>query len=131
MKWTALNRLLAALVVVAIGYLWGSGLLNTSRRSVSTAPASEAQVQAQAPLPAAGPGQKKVALEDLGMVCLLCKAAVASRLARTAGIVAYSVDLGSDSATVLYDPAAVDIDGLKQAVAEAGYRVRGVREMRE
>jgi copper chaperone CopZ len=88
-------------------------------------------VQAQAQLPAPGPGQKKVVLEDLGMVCPLCKASVASRLDGTAGIVAYSVDLGSDSATVLYDRTAVDIDGLKQAVAEAGYRVRGVREMRE
>ncbi len=46
-------------------------------------------------------------------------------------MIASHVDLGTDSATVLYDPAKIDIDGLKQAIAEAGYKVRGVREVRK
>lgn len=47
------------------------------------------------------------------------------------GVLAYEVDLSTDSATVLYDPAQATIDDLKQAIAEAGYRVRGVREIQE
>ncbi len=47
------------------------------------------------------------------------------------GVVAYEVDLRSNSATVLYDPATVTIDGLKQAITQAGYQVRGAREVEE
>lgn len=39
------------------------------------------------------------------------------------------MELGTDSATVLYDPAKLDIAGLKQTITEAGYKVRGVREV--
>jgi copper chaperone CopZ len=130
MKWSPLSWLLVALVVVAAGYLWGSGLLGASRSSALTAPVSVAQTQG-AVVPAPGPGEKKMLLEDLGMVCPLCQAAVRSGLARVPGIIAYDVDLGSNSATVLYDPEQVGLADLKQAVAGSGYRVRGVREMRE
>lgn len=47
------------------------------------------------------------------------------------GVIAYDVDLRSNSATVLYDPATVTVDGLKQAIAQAGYQVRGAREVQE
>ncbi len=82
-------------------------------------------------VPAPGPGQQKVVLEDLGMACPLCRAAVSAKLSRTPGIIAYSVDVASDSATVLYDPSTVGIDRLKDAIAEAGYNVRGIREVQE
>jgi len=39
------------------------------------------------------------------------------------------VDLKSDSATVLYDPATVTIEKLKLAIAEAGFQVRGTEEI--
>ncbi len=39
------------------------------------------------------------------------------------------MELKSDSATVLYDPAKVTIDRLKQAVVEAGFQVRGMEEI--
>ncbi len=39
------------------------------------------------------------------------------------------MDLKSDSATILYDPAKVTIEGLKQAIAEAGFKVGGVEEI--
>ena len=45
------------------------------------------------------------------------------------GIIAYDVDLKTDSATVLYDPAKINIEKLKQAVTEAGYKVRGIEEL--
>ena len=35
----------------------------------------------------------------------------------------------TDSATVLYDPAKVTIEQLKQAIAEAGFQVRSVEEI--
>ncbi len=44
-------------------------------------------------------------------------------------MIAYDVDLKSDSATVLYDPVKVSIEGLKKAIAEAGYQVRGAEEV--
>jgi copper chaperone CopZ len=47
------------------------------------------------------------------------------------GVIAYDVDLRSNSATILYDPATVTIDGLEQAIAQAGYQVRGTREVQE
>ena len=60
---------------------------------------------------------------------MLCRAAVAAKLKQVPGVIAYDVDLKSDSATVLYDPAKVTIERLKQAIAEAGFQVRGIEEL--
>jgi len=60
---------------------------------------------------------------------VLCRAAVAAKLKQVPGVIAYDVDLKSDSATVLYDPAKVSIEGLKQAVGQAGFQVKGVEEI--
>jgi copper chaperone CopZ len=120
--------LLAAVAgLVVVGYVWKSGAVGTSQSADSARLVQDSRSQ----VPAPEPGQKKVVLEGLGMVCPLCKAAVAFKLGRTSGIVAYSVDLGSDSATVLYDIKQLDLAELKEAIADAGYRVRGVRETRE
>ena len=45
-----------------------------------------------------------------GMVCKSCTSAVTSALERTAGVRAVSVSLESKSASVTYDPSAVDAD---------------------
>jgi copper chaperone CopZ len=45
------------------------------------------------------------------------------------GVIAYDVDLKSDSATVLYDPAKVSIEGLKQAITQAGFQAKSVEEV--
>ncbi len=45
------------------------------------------------------------------------------------GVVAYDVDLRTDSATVLYDPAQATVEDFKRTITDAGYRVRGVREI--
>jgi len=45
------------------------------------------------------------------------------------GVIQYDVDLKRDSATVLYDPGKVTIEHLKQAIAEAGFQVRGIEEL--
>ncbi len=44
-------------------------------------------------------------------------------------MIAYDVDLKSDSATVLYDPTKASIEALKQTIAQAGFQVRGVEEI--
>ena len=60
---------------------------------------------------------------------MLCVAAVTAKLKKLTGVIAHDVDLKSDSATVLYDPAKVTIEALKQAVVEAGFQVRGLEEI--
>ena len=60
---------------------------------------------------------------------MLCRAAVAAKLKQVPGVLTYDVDLKSDSATVLYDPGKVTIERLKQAIAEAGFQVRGIEEL--
>lgn len=60
---------------------------------------------------------------------MLCRAAVTAKLKNVTGVIAHDVDLKSDSATVLYDPAKVTIEKLKQAIAEAGFQVRGTEEI--
>jgi copper chaperone len=60
---------------------------------------------------------------------MFCVAAVTAKLKQIPGVIAYDVDLKSDSATVLYDPAKATIDRLKQAIAEAGFQVRAIEEL--
>jgi len=50
-------------------------------------------------------------------------------LKKVTGVIAHDVDLKSDSATVLYDTAKVTVEQIKQAVAEAGFQVRGMEEI--
>lgn len=116
-KWT-----LPLLVVgtITVGFVW----LNASQAAQVSSPG-----YASTSLPPLGPGQKKVILKNLGMSCVFCKAAVSVKLKHLPGVIAYDVDLKSDSATVLYDPVKVSIEGLKKTIAEAGYQVREVEEV--
>ena len=61
-----------------------------------------------------------------GMVCGSCTSAVTSALERTAGVCAVSVSLDSKSASVTYDPGAVDADALKDVVEACGFDVTAV-----
>lgn len=106
--------------IITVGLVW----LNASQAAQVSSPG-----YASASLPPPGPGQKKVILKDLGMSCVFCKAAVSAKLKNLSGVIAYDVDLKSDSATVLFDAAKLSLEGLKRAIAEAGYQVRGVEEM--
>ena len=60
---------------------------------------------------------------------MFCKAAVAAKLKQLPGVIAYDVDLKSDSATILYDPTKMSIEALKQAIAQTGFQVRGIEEI--
>lgn len=110
-----------ALALIVGGYLWLGA-------APDTLPSSSASSRSSG-VPAPAPGQKKVALKNLGMGCPFCKAAVSAKLKQVSGVIAYEVDLKTDSATVLYDPTKVSIEGLKKAIAEAGYQVRAVEEI--
>ena len=61
-----------------------------------------------------------------GMVCKSCTSAVTSALERTAGVRAVSVSLESKSASVTYDPSAVDADALVDVVETCGFDVTAV-----
>ncbi len=60
---------------------------------------------------------------------MLCKGAVERRLGRVPGVTSYTVDVTTDSATVIYDAGAVTAAQIAQAVAEAGYQAREVVEV--
>lgn len=119
---TIAQRLLSlAFLALASGNISGIAL------SATTAPEPSSRKAASVPAPK--PGEKKVLLKNLGMACPFCKAAISAKLKNVPGVIAYEVDLRSDSATVLYDPAKVTIEMLKEAIAETGFRVRAVEEL--
>ena len=60
---------------------------------------------------------------------MFCKAAVAAKLKQVPGVVAYDVDLKTDSATVLYDSTKVTVEALIQAITQAGFQVKGIEEL--
>ncbi len=56
-----------------------------------------------------------------GMTCGSCAGTVQRALSAVDGVSTATVDVGSASATVAYDPAVVRPADLKEAVAKAGY----------
>ncbi len=64
-------------------------------------------------------GAVELAIE--GMHCESCVALVTEALEDEPGVSSASVDLGSATAVVRFDPAIVDMDGLRAAIAEVGY----------
>jgi copper chaperone CopZ len=60
---------------------------------------------------------------------MYCRAAVAAKLKKITGVIAYDVDLKSDNATVVYDPAKLTIERLRQAIEETGFHVKDIQEI--
>lgn len=56
-----------------------------------------------------------------GMSCGNCVRHVESALKKLDGVAAVTVDLAAGQATVEFNPQTVNINGLKQAVSDAGY----------
>ncbi|MBA3670957.1 MAG: heavy-metal-associated domain-containing protein [Gemmatimonadaceae bacterium] len=54
-----------------------------------------------------------------GMTCAHCVRAVEGRLHKTAGVEVEQVEIGS--ATMRYDPSAVSVDDIAEAIADEGY----------
>jgi copper chaperone CopZ len=74
-------------------------------------------------------GQRKVVLTDLGMTCSNCKYAVTAGLDGEKGIVDFYVNLPDDRATVIFDPDKVNLETIKQSIANVGYQVGEVKEV--
>lgn len=64
-------------------------------------------------------GDVELAIE--GMHCESCVALVTEMLEEQPGVRSAAVDLRSATALVRFDPDVIDVDGLRAAIAEAGY----------
>ena len=57
-----------------------------------------------------------------GMSCGHCQMAVTKAISGLEGVSSVDVDLEKGEAAVSYDPQATDIDAIKKAVNDAGYK---------
>ena len=73
------------------------------------------------------PPASSVSLPVTGMSCAACARAIEVTLKETPGVAAAAVNFATGRAAVTFDPAAVGLDGLVQAVRDAGYDVIDVR----
>ena len=77
--------------------------------------------------PAGGEGASAAAttasttLGIIGMTCSSCQAVIERTLQRTPGVGSATVNLANETASVTFDPHTIGIDGLVQAVRDAGY----------
>ena len=58
-----------------------------------------------------------------GMTCAACSARVEKAIRKLEGIKSAAVNLATEKATVIYDPAALRLSAIKEAVTKAGYSV--------
>jgi Cu+-exporting ATPase len=88
----------------------------------------------QSPAPSAAapiispPTTGEVALPIEGMTCASCVRRIEKALNRVEGVQNASVNLATEKANVVYDPAVVSIDQMRSAVDKAGYRVGELRQ---
>src|SRR5919108_472328 len=59
-----------------------------------------------------------------GMTCASCVNRIERYLRKTGGVVEANVNLATETASVRFDPAVVDLDGLRSAVEAAGYEAK-------
>jgi Cu+-exporting ATPase len=64
---------------------------------------------------------ERVRLDIDGMTCASCATRVGRKLSGVEGVTGSSVNYATEEATVVYDPAQVDVDDLIEAVSAAGY----------
>jgi len=57
-----------------------------------------------------------------GMMCGHCQASVTKAISSVKGVSAASVNLAGKEATVTYDPKKTNLDAIKAAIVEAGYK---------
>lgn len=67
--------------------------------------------------------KKKAELKVAGMVCAACTAAIEKALRNLDGVVVAFVNLGTETASVEYDPEKLSLNDLEKAVQDAGYDV--------
>ena len=86
---------------------------------VRDVPASRSAPEAPPPPSPAG----DVVLPIEGMTCASCVRRIEKRLSKVAGVTEANVNLATEQAHVLFDPALVDVPALIAAVEQAGYKV--------
>ena len=64
--------------------------------------------------------ETKIKIE--GMMCGHCQASVTKAISSVKGVSAASVNLAGKEATVSYDPKITNVDAIKAAIVEAGYK---------
>lgn len=72
-----------------------------------------------APAPESG----DITLPVEGMTCASCVSRVEKALNKVAGVTEAQVNLATEKAHVVFDPAVTDVDQLQAAIEKAGYRV--------
>ena len=65
--------------------------------------------------------QETVTLAVEGMTCPVCPITVRTALERVPGVQNAAVDLDTHTATVVFDPVAVDVEALTAATTNAGF----------
>ncbi|MGE3913632.1 MAG: heavy metal translocating P-type ATPase, partial [Chloroflexota bacterium] len=102
---------------------------------VGELPAATAPLTPRPPLPQAGEGQasdtagassaqpREVTLPIEGMTCASCVRRIEKRVGRVEGVQEVSVNLATEKARVVFDPAVVGLEGVTAAVEQAGYKV--------
>lgn len=64
----------------------------------------------------------KTTIKVEGMSCGHCQMAVTKAISEVAGVSSVDVNLEKGEADVSYDPQATDVDTIKKAVNDAGYK---------
>ena len=67
--------------------------------------------------------RKKAELKISGMTCATCATTIEKSLLGTMGVADAQVNLGTETATIEYDPGRAKLEDLERAVIDAGYRV--------
>ncbi|NJD28655.1 MAG: copper-translocating P-type ATPase [Chloroflexi bacterium] len=73
---------------------------------------------------AANPASNGIRIPVEGMTCASCVNRIERYLRKTEGVVEANVNLATETATIRFDPAVVDLEGLRAAVEAAGYEAR-------
>jgi len=74
---------------------------------------------------------RNVTLNIEGMTCASCSSAVERALKKQNGVQTASVNLATNKATVVYDPAIVKMGTLKKAVENAGYKASEIQGQKD
>jgi Cu+-exporting ATPase len=70
-----------------------------------------------------GPTNKKAEFKISGMTCAMCVKTIESSLMNLENVAKADVNLGTETATIEYDPAKLKISDLEKAVTDVGYEV--------
>lgn len=69
------------------------------------------------------PHAKKLEIRIQGMTCAACSSRVERALQQVVGVTSASVNLTTERASVEYDPAVLNLEGLRRAIEKTGYQV--------